>query len=361
MRASFLAIVLSALALWPNAAAAHPAPFTYLDVRLRPGAVDTILVAHAFDLAHDLKVDSQERLLDPAYLRSREAEIAQLMTDRILLGITGGPLKPGRWSSIVPLPDRQAVQMEGRFELGPDAGSIQLRARLFPYDPAHQTFVNIYERDALTLQAILDLGKTDLEYYPGSRQGVFAVLRRFVPEGFRHIASGSDHWLFLIGLLLVGGTPRRCALILGALVAGHAVAGALTALNIVRPLPRIIEPAIALSIIYAGADNLLVRGGRDLRGWIALAFGFVHGFWFAGALRQMALPKQAIVWSLFSFELGAELAHFLIIAAVATVAMLIRSRGGAAARRVTIAGSLIVIAGGVYLFVTRVFFQAWTA
>jgi len=49
----------------------------------------------------------------------------------------------------------------------------------------------------------------------------------------------------------------------------------------------IIEPAIALSIVYVGADNLLAQGGRDVRAWIALAFGFIHGFGFANVLREM--------------------------------------------------------------------------
>ena len=68
-----------------------------------------------------------------------------------------------------------------------------------------------------------------------------------------------------------------------------------------------VEPAIALSIIYVGADNLLGRGGRDVRAWIAFAFGFVHGFGFADVLREMGLPQAALGWSLFAFNLGVEL------------------------------------------------------
>ena len=55
-----------------------------------------------------------------------------------------------------------------------------------------------------------------------------------------------------------------------------------------------IEPAIALSIIYVGVDNLMVRKGRDLRPWIALAFGLIHGFGFANVLRDMDLPSRAL-------------------------------------------------------------------
>jgi ubiquinone/menaquinone biosynthesis C-methylase UbiE len=63
----------------------------------------------------------------------------------------------------------------------------------------------------------------------------------------------------------------------------------------------VVEPAIALSIIYVGADNLMVHGGRDVRAWIAFAFGLIHGFGFANVLRDMDLPSRALGWSLFSF------------------------------------------------------------
>lgn len=358
MRSPFAALVFCALAMYPSAALAHPAPFTYLDVRLLPGAVEVTLVAHMFDLAHDLELESQERLLDAEFLRGRQEAIARLVAGRVLLGGSVETLKSGRWSNVVALAERQSVQLQGQFDVDPAGGSIEIRARLFPYDPAHQTFVNFYESDALTLQAILDFWRTDIEYFPGSRQGVFAVLRRFVPQGFRHIAAGLDHWLFLVGLLLVGGSRRRYALILAALVVGHAAAGTMTAFNLLRPLPRIIEPAVALSIIYVGADNLMVRGGRDMRVWIALAFGVVHGFWFAGALGQMDLPRPALLWSLFSFDLGAEAAHAVLISLMAAFVLVARRRGAAIADRLAIGGSLAVIAGGIYLFVTRVFFPA---
>jgi hypothetical protein len=70
----------------------------------------------------------------------------------------------------------------------------------------------------------------------------------------------------------------------------------------------------------------------------------------------MDLPRRAILWSLFSFDLGAELAHTLIIAAVATVVLLVGRRSAAASGRIAAGASLAVIAGGIYLFVTRVFF-----
>jgi hypothetical protein len=356
MRARRLAII--AIVLFtavPRNAGAHPVPFSYLDVRLQPDVLDVTLTAHVFDLAHDLHVDSPEELLEPAFVARHQDDLDRLFADRLQFAENGQSLAGGSWSAAAALPERQSVQLHGRFGLS--AGrAIRMRARLFPYDPAHQTFVNFYEGGALTLQAILDGSKTDIEYFPGSARGALAVLRRFGPTGMRHVLTGGDHWLFLAGLLLLGATPRRVLVMLAAFFAADVTAATLTMLNVMHPPMRLIDPAIALAIVYVGADNLMVRGGKDMRIWIALAFGLVHGFWFAGALTQMDLPRRAIGWSLVSFDLGAETAQLLVIAALGTVFAMLRAYDRRTSQRLALIGSIVVIVGGACLFVQRLFF-----
>jgi hypothetical protein len=113
-----------------------------------------------------------------------------------------------------------------------------------------------------------------------------------------------------------------------------------------------------LSIVYVGADNLLAAGGRDVRAWIAFAFGFIHGFGFANVLREMDLPRRALGWSLFSFNIGVEIGQLAVVVAVAFLLGMVRSRSESAGRRVAFAGSLVVIAAGAFWFVQRVFFPA---
>ena len=227
---------------------------------------------------------------------------------------------------------------------------------MFPYDPAHQTFLNVYESGALTSQAILDRGRDRFEYFSGTSQGALAVVQRFVPAGIHHILIGPDHLLFLVGLLLLGGSMRRLLVVVTAFTVAHSATLSLAALNIVSPPARIIEPAIALSIVYVGADNLLVRGGRDVRAWIAFAFGFIHGFGFANVLREMDLPTRALGWSLFAFNLGVEVGQLLVVVAVASVLSALRSRSELVGRRLAFAGSIVVMAAGTYWFIQRVFF-----
>jgi hydrogenase/urease accessory protein HupE len=226
---------------------------------------------------------------------------------------------------------------------------------MFPYDPAHQTFLNVYEGEALT-QAILDGGHPQFEYFAGTTQGAMAVIRKFVPAGIHHILIGPDHLLFLVGLLLLGGTIRQLALVVTAFTVAHSLTLSLAALNIVTPPARIIEPAIALSIVYVGADNLLVREGRDVRAWIAFAFGFIHGFGFANVLREMDLPARALGWSLFSFNIGVEIGQLIVVVVVASAFAWLRARSETAGRRLAFAGSIVVIAAGTFWFIQRVFF-----
>jgi hypothetical protein len=109
-----------------------------------------------------------------------------------------------------------------------------------------------------------------------------------------------------------------------------------------------------LSIIYVGADNLTVRGGRDLRVWIAFAFGLIHGFGFAYVLREMDLPSRALGWSLFSFNLGVEIGQVAVVLVVASALAAIRARSEIAGKRLAVAGSVLVIAAGAYWFIERV-------
>jgi hypothetical protein len=235
---------------------------------------------------------------------------------------------------------------------------FRVDARVFPYDPAHQTFVNVYAQDSLALQAILDARKPGLDYYVGSREGTFAVARRFTPAGFRHVILGADHLVFLSGLLLLGGSARKVGALMAALGTANLAAWLATWLNLVHPPARVIEPALALGIVYLGADNVLVRGGRDARALIAFAFGFIHGFWFTIGLRAMDLPAATLGWSLLAFDVGVEGAHLLTLMVVGTAAAQLRQASAAASQRLVVAGSAAVMAAGAYWFVQRVFFPA---
>lgn len=355
--AVFLLAVLSVV----TPALAHPVPFSYVDVRLQPGIVDVSIVVHVFDVAHDIGVTPPERLLDLSVLEKHAGAITALVRNRLQLAADSLSLAKGDWRGPEPLADRQSLKLDARFKVSSDPGVTAVTAVMFPYDPQHRTFVNFYEQGEITAQVILESNLPTFQYFAGTRHGVSAVIQKFVPVGVHHILIGPDHLLFLVGLLLLGGLVRRLLMVVTAFTIGHSITLSVSALNIFSPPPQLVEPAIALSIIYVGADNLLVRNGRDMRGWIALAFGFIHGFGFAGVLRDMGLPSRAFGWSLFSFNLGVEIGQLFVVLSVAWALTALRARSEIAGRRLAFAGSIVVIAAGAFWFVRRVFFPGGIA
>jgi hypothetical protein len=333
-------------------AAAHPAPFSYLDLVLRGGNIEGMLVLHVVDAAHDLGITPEDRLLDPAVAAMQRDRLVALIAPRFTLRADGQVLTPD-WQELEVVPDRHGVLIRFRV-LNQRPGALGVQTAMFPYDPVHQTFVNVYEGEELRQQMIFAAGSPERVFYSGSTQGVLAVMGTFVPSGIEHIMIGPDHILFLIGLLLLGGTWTALVKIVTAFTAGHSVTLSLAALNIVTPSPQIIEPAIALSIVFVGADNLVRGSGRDVRAWAALVFGLVHGFGFSAVLKELGLPPDGQAWSLLLFNLGVEAGQAgVILAAIPFLIGLRRASWRPGAVRVM---SLAVLAVAIVLFVERAFF-----
>ena len=354
--------ICAALATWVvlfvgSAAWAHPTPFSYLDLRLQDGAIEGRLVIHDIDIAHDLGLESPNDLLDQDALGRHRDPLVRLLGGRLAL-LADDMALALEWGEAVTLSRRESVGVSFSAKLAGEPGVLSVRTVLFPYDPAHVTFLNVYEGGDLTQQAILDQTRASADYYLGTRQGVIRVVCRFIAEGVHHIVIGPDHVLFLIGLMLLGGGMLRLVAIVSAFTLAHSVTLSLAALDVFSPPSGIVEPAIALSIVYVGADNLLVnRNSRDVRAWIALAFGLIHGFGFASVLQELGLPRQALGWSLASFNVGVELGQIVIVLIVASIVAMVRRRSAGLARRLAVGGSVAVMAAGMYWFLDRVFFQ----
>jgi hydrogenase/urease accessory protein HupE len=346
-----LAALCLAWVLSTGTAAAHPAPFSYIDIRLAPGAITGRLVVHDLDVVHDLGLGSVDALAGA--LDQQAAPLVALLQPRFRLRADGRDV-PWTATAVRRVQDQDAVEVlwSARSSI---PGRLVVEAAMFPYDSNHQTFLNVYEGDRLARQEVLDAARTSVEYFTGTRQGLWAVFRAFTSSGIHHIAIGPDHILFIVGLLLLGGSIRRLLAIVTAFTLGHSVTLALATLQILSPPARLVEPAIALSIVYVGADNLLSgRDSRDVRPWVALFFGLVHGFGFASVLRETGLPPQALGLSLFSFNLGVEIGQAAIVVIVASALGVVRARNAVLGTRLATAGSVVVMLAGAFWFVERV-------
>ena len=359
-------LCLLALSAVAHEVRAHPAPFSYLDLHLDAERAGGTLVIHDFDAAYELGIKDPQALREPRVARERAGELLAILAERLRILADGEPATL-QWRAVEVLPERQSLSFP--FALGRAAplGHIEIDAVLFPYDPVHQTFINVYEGGRLERQGILDAKNNRFEHFAGTTQGRWAVVRTFVVSGVEHILIGPDHLLFLLGLLLLGGSMWRLTAIVTAFTVGHSVTLSVAALDLVRVSPALVEPAIALSIVVVGVDNLLVRRRRvcepqsaafDLRPWLAVAFGLIHGFGFAAVLREVGLPSGALGWSLAAFNVGVELGQLAVVAVIVTLLAAVRRYDVVLAERCVVVGCVGVIATGVYWFAQRVGFIA---
>jgi hydrogenase/urease accessory protein HupE len=180
----------------------------------------------------------------------------------------------------------------------------------------------------------------------------------FLELGIQHIWTGYDHLLFLAGLLIVCRQLRTVVGIVTAFTVAHSLTLGLAATDVVNLPDRVVEPLIAASILFVGAENLLRRGAEPKGRWaVAFVFGLVHGFGFASVLRELGLGSngRSITLPLFSFNLGVEVGQITIAAIALPVIWQLRKNPGFVRRGVPII-SAIVAAAGLYWLLERTLF-----
>jgi len=167
--------------------------------------------------------------------------------------------------------------------------------------------------------------------------------------GIEHSLTGFDHLMFLFGVVLVAGSVRTLLLAITAFTLAHSVTLGVAALGYWAPSPSLVEPAIALSIVYVGVENWFVKDAS--RRWmLTLPFGLIHGFGFAGALKEIALPSAQVPLALVSFNLGVEAGQILVLALVLPILFWLRRRPWFARQGVRSASSLVALSGLVWFF-----------
>jgi len=138
--------------------------------------------------------------------------------------------------------------------------------------------------------------------------------------GVEHILGGSDHLLFVFGLLLLVGDRWQLLRTVTAFTLAHSITLAATATGLVRAPSALVEALVALSIVVLAVELVHARSGRPALTaqrpeLIAFVFGLLHGFAFAGALAEIGLPAQALWLALLLFNVGVEIGQLLFIGA----------------------------------------------
>ncbi len=143
----------------------------------------------------------------------------------------------------------------------------------------------------------------------------------YLQLGVEHLLFGIDHVLFVVGLVYL--IPNRWGLLktVTAFTLAHSITLALSVLELVRVAQGPVEAVIALSIVFLARELLLPPDRRSrltgARPWImALIFGLLHGFGFAGALADIGLPRDQLAPALLLFNIGIEVGQLMIIGAL---------------------------------------------
>lgn len=247
--------------------------------------------------------------LDPSAAPERLSDYETLFRRRVQIGFDGAESRPAISYSVSP--DAIAtIRMTG--PVPPDA-----RRFTWTYSWTFSTY-------SLTIQ-----GSPAAQWLEGGQMSVpfdlttlppplsrAAVAWRYLSLGFSHILPhGLDHMLFVLGLYLLSGRVRAVLWQVSAFTVAHSLTLGLGMYGLVSVPPSIVEPLIALSIAYVAIENIFLSELKSWRVAVVFAFGLLHGLGFAGALKELGLPRSEFVTALFSFNVGVEMGQLAVISA----------------------------------------------
>jgi hydrogenase/urease accessory protein HupE len=230
---------------------------------------------------------------------------------------------------------------------------LTLRSTILTRLPrGHRQYLSVINSPNEKRETMLDGEHDSIELDVSRELSTSTKLGRFIALGVEHIWTGYDHLAFLFAVLIVVSSIGAAARLITSFTIAHSITLALAVLGVVRLSSALVEPLIAVSIVFVGIENLLHRGVCH-RWLVTFAFGLIHGFGFAGALTELGIGRgTGIAIPLFGFNLGVELGQ--VVSAVLIVPMICKLRKYPAFNvRVAPACSLLVALAGIFWVVQR--------
>ena len=196
---------------------------------------------------------------------------------------------------------------------------------LFDLDPMHRGLGQVQSGD-LTQTSIFSPERRTWQVRTG-RSNPWQQSATYVREGVWHIWIGLDHILFLLCLLLAAAGRRQrvpepnrrsaplwieVVKVVTSFTVAHSITLSVAALGLLSFPARLVESAIAASVVLAALNNIRPLVTRRL--WlIAFGFGLVHGLGFASVLADLALPRDTLLLALLGFNLGVEVGQMVLV------------------------------------------------
>lgn len=345
------AILTILLLLHASPLLAHPINVAYADIVVKAQEVEIALSMNLFELDLLLSLDQDlDALVSQEELDARRPEILDYLWKRIevltqegKVPMAAGPFRIGRGSDGKPL-----FETTFRFQAGQPLTAFTIRCEpLTDLGPDHKTLAKI-SREGKIEQFVFQKGVV----YKGGTKDILGYVVQFLKLGIFHIFTGYDHILFLLGLLLIGGTLFNIIKIVTSFTLAHSLTLSLAALDVVNLPSKAVEAGIALSIVYIALENLLFKT-FDKRWLVSFFFGLVHGFGFANVLKEMHLPRSGLISSLFSFNMGVEVGQVVIILFILPLLWLLNQTK--AYRAVVTTASVFILSLGLFWFYQRAF------
>ncbi len=184
------------------------------------------------------------------------------------------------------------------------------------------------------------------------------VARSYFVLGVEHILTGYDHLLFVVALVLLLGKLGVVVRAATAFTVAHSLTLVGTTLGVIGLAQAPVEALIALSIVFLAVevvkqDPARLRLSERIPWLVAFGFGLIHGFGFAGALREIGLPEGDVPTALLTFNLGVEAGQLLIVALTLTVLFALRRLTPPALRPVKLAASYAIGITASFWFIQR--------
>ncbi len=184
---------------------------------------------------------------------------------------------------------------------------------------------------------------------------VHRVVGYYLLLGFQHILPGGfDHILFITGLCLLSTRVQTILWQATAFTVAHSITLILSMQKIVAAPPGLVEPIIALTILFIAVENLLLDRVKAWRILIVFLFGLVHGLGFASALAQKGLPPHQFYTSLLAFNAGVEVGQIAVIALFYTLVILPFGKGRYYKRKVVYPLSIFIALMAAFWLVQRI-------
>ncbi len=272
-----------------------------VELGLKGSDVDRLIGTKLYDAGQDA--------VDPAAVEAAMAAILGYFVTH--LAVTNGTAAC-RPNDAAILPDGDGILYRSRFTCADAVGDVVYRSTVLTEKDKAARQVVLIAQGRSEAQALLDADNTTVTLSTAP-PALSSTMWRYLVTGVEHIFLGYDHVAFLLAIVLWARRLIPVVKIVTAFTVAHSLTLSLAALDILVIPTRIVEPAIAASIVVVAAENFFSRDA-DRRWRVAFLFGLIHGFGFAGALREIGLPPGAIVPALSAFNIGVEIGQVAIVA-----------------------------------------------